>query len=231
MAVAQWMGIQIDSLRRQSGCEPRIEPDRASRSFMKEERDVELMLIFQREHSYAAFEELFQRHKEALLAFLIRLTGTRAIAEDVSQQAWLKVIESARQGGYRERAGVAFRTWLYTLARNHFVDEYKRKFAASRTLSLPEPPAAAEDTLWPSTAPDPAELVDQRLTALQVQQALLSLPFEQREVIAFWVAGVELAEIVSIVRAPRDTVLSRKKYALARLRSLLQALDPQSCRA
>ena len=229
--MAQRTGIQLDSLRTQSDCEPRIEPDRASRSFMKEERDVELMLIFQREHNYAAFEELFERHKDTLLAFLIRLTGSRAVAEDVSQQAWLKVIESARHGGYRESAGVAFRTWLYTLARNHFVDEYKRKFAASRTVSIPELPRAAEDTQWLSTAPDPADLVDQRLMAAHVQQALLSLPFEQREVIAFWAAGVELAEIVSIVRAPRDTVLSRKKYAIARLRSLLQALDPQSCRA
>jgi RNA polymerase sigma-70 factor, ECF subfamily len=198
---------------------------------MEEECDADLMLIFQRERNYAAFEELFQRHKDALLGFLIQLTGTRTVAEDVSQQAWLKVIESARRGGYSDRAGVAFRTWLCTLARNHFVDEYKRKFVASRAVSLPDLPTEAEDTLWPSTAPDPSELVDQRLMAGHLQQALLSLPFEQREVIAFWAAGVELADIVSIVRAPRDTVLSRKKYAIARLRSLLQALDPRRCPA
>jgi RNA polymerase sigma-70 factor (ECF subfamily) len=196
---------------------------------MKELRDAELMLIFQREHHYAAFEELFHRHKDALLAFLIRLTGTRAVAEDVSQQSWLKVIESARQGSYSDRVGVTFRTWLCTLARNHFVDEYKRKFVASRTVPLPEFPELAGDVQWQSSAPDPAELVDQQLVTARLQQALLVLPFEQREVIAFWAAGVELAEIVAIVRAPRDTVLSRKKYAIAKLRTLLQALDPEKC--
>jgi RNA polymerase sigma-70 factor (ECF subfamily) len=189
------------------------------------------MLIFQSERNYAAFEELFHRHKDALLAFLIRLTGALAVAEDVSQQSWLKVIESARQGGYSERAGVSFRTWLCTLARNHFVDEYKRKFVASRTVPLPEFPHGAGDAQWTSNAPDPAELLDQQLVAARVQQALLYLPFEQREVIAFWAAGVELAEIVSIVRAPRDTVLSRKKYAIAKLRTLLQSLDPERCDA
>ena len=197
---------------------------------MKEQPDAELMLTFQRERNYAAFETLFRRHKDALLAFLIQLTSSRTVAEDVSQQAWLKVIEAARQGRYSDREGVAFRTWLCTLARNHFIDEYKRKFAASRTVALAALPDAAE-TESPSSAPDPADLVDQGQLSAHIQRALRTLPFEQREVIVFWAAGVGLEEIASIVRAPRDTVLSRKKYAIAKLRTLMQALGPQRCRA
>jgi RNA polymerase sigma-70 factor (ECF subfamily) len=197
---------------------------------MKEERDAELMLAFQRERDYAAFEELFRRHKDGLLRFLMQLTGSPSVAEDVSQQTWLKVIEAAHHGGYADRPGIAFRTWLCTLARNHFIDEYTRKFAASRTVSLPE----SLDEFPPESlarSPDPADLVDQRLHAAHVQQALLALPFEQREVIALWAAGVELEEIVSIVRAPRDTILSRKKYAISKLRNLLGKLDPEKCGA
>jgi RNA polymerase sigma factor (sigma-70 family) len=197
---------------------------------MKEQPDAALMLTFQRERNYAAFEELFRRHKDALLAFLIQLTGGRAVADDVSQQAWLKVIESARLGSYSDRPGVAFRTWLYTLARNHFIDEYKRKFAVSRTVSLAAFPDAVDSESLASV-PDPAELADQDQFAAHVQRALRTLPFEQREVIAFWAAGMELDEIALIVRAPRDTVLSRKKYAIAKMRTLMQALDPQRCRA
>jgi RNA polymerase sigma factor (sigma-70 family) len=193
---------------------------------MKEQRDAELMLAFQRERDYAAFEELFRRHKDVLLRFVIQLTGSTSLAEDVSQQTWLKVIEAARHGSYSDRPGVAFRTWLCTLARNHFIDEYTRKFATSRTVPLPQgwdesPPESL------SPAPDPAELIDQRLRAAHVQRALLALPFEQREVIAFWAAGVELEEIVSIVRAPRDTILSRKKYAMSKLRAILGDFSPE----
>jgi RNA polymerase sigma-70 factor (ECF subfamily) len=195
---------------------------------MKEQPDAELMLSFQRERNYAAFEKLFRRHKDALLAFLIQLTGGRAVAEDVSQQAWLKVIEAARLGKYSDREGVAFRTWLCTLARNHFIDEYKRKFAASRTVPLAEFPDAV-DTPWSASAPDPGELTDQGQFAAHIQRALRTLPFEQREVIVFWAAGMELEEIAAIVQAPRDTVLSRKKYAIAKLRALMQTLDPRRC--
>src|SRR3569833_4360070 len=148
---------------------------------MQEHGDAELMLAFQRERDCAAFEELFRRHKDVLLRFLIQRTGSPSVAEDVSQQTWLKVIEAAREVGYAERAGTAFRTWLCTLARNHFIDEYTRKFAASRTVSLPESlDESPPDSL--ALPPDPAELVDRRQRAAHVQRALLMLPFEQREV-------------------------------------------------
>lgn len=55
---------------------------------MKEQRDATLMLGFQRKRDYAAFEELFRRHK-LLLRFLIQLTGSPCVGEDVSQQTWL----------------------------------------------------------------------------------------------------------------------------------------------
>ena len=73
----------------------------------------------------------------ALLRFLTRLSRNRTVAEDVAQQTWLKVIDVARQGAFAAASDVAFRTWLCTLARNHFIDEYRRKFAASRSVPLP----------------------------------------------------------------------------------------------
>ena len=63
---------------------------------LSDANDHELMLSFQQEGDLAAFEELFRRHKDMLLRFLIRLSANHAIAEDVSQQAWLKAIDVAR---------------------------------------------------------------------------------------------------------------------------------------
>jgi len=94
--------------------------------------DDELMFRFQRDHDYQAFEELFGRHKDVLLRFLARLLGDIATAHDASQQTWLKVIEVARRQDYLAQPDARFRTWLLTLARNHAIDEYQRKFESLR---------------------------------------------------------------------------------------------------
>lgn len=190
--------------------------------------DDALMSRFQRDRDLAAFEKLFARHKDPLLRFLLRLVASRAQAEDASQQTWLKVIEVARNGSYRP-GGAAFRTWLFTLARNHVIDEHRRKFASARTVSLPE--GVGEELLEQSisrdpAARDPADQASHKQMAERLVSAMTQLPFEQREVIALWAAGIEPTEIAIITQAPRETVLSRKKYALAKLRAALGDVLP-----
>ena len=65
------------------------------------EPDAQLMLRFQRDGDRAALASLVERNGSALLRFLIRLSRNRAIAEDVAQQTWLKVIDVARSGHIR----------------------------------------------------------------------------------------------------------------------------------
>lgn len=189
--------------------------------------DDELMFRFQRDHDYQAFEELFGRHKDVLLRFLARLLGDLAAAHDASQQTWLKVIEVARRKDYLAQPDARFRTWLLTLARNHAIDEYQRKFASSRTIALTDEirerslngPGAGQQA-----PPDPLDDANRQQIAQRLSDAIQDLPIEQREVIALWIAEVEPAAIAEITGAPRDTVLSRKKYALAKLRSALSDL-------
>jgi RNA polymerase sigma-70 factor (ECF subfamily) len=189
--------------------------------------DADLMYRFQSERDYEAFQRLFMRHKDALLRFLLRLAGERAIAEDASQHTWLKAIDVARQGTFEVRAGVTFRTWLYTLARNYFIDEYHRKAAYARAVPLAdEVPEHARDQ-FPLPV-DPIEALHERQLSQHLNAALHRLPFEQREVIALWAAGVDLDTIVTMVGAPRDTILSRKKYALAKLRTALIELGVEA---
>ena len=193
---------------------------------MIEADDAELMLAFQVERDYGAFETLFYRHKDMLLRFLARLSGNSAIAEDVSQQTWLKVIDVARRGAYTRRPDVAFRTWLCTLARNHFVDEFQRKFAVARADPLPD-----DFNNLPDSCAGPLEALDRREMAKRLDAALRQLPFEQREVIALWAADVGIDAIAAMVGAPRDTILSRRKYALAKLRLALAAWSAEESRA
>ncbi len=178
------------------------------------------MLRFQRDRDFAALACLFERNRGALLRFLTRLSRNRAIAEDVAQQTWLKVIDVARQGAFAAASGVTFRTWLCTLARNHFIDEYRRKFAATRSVPLPTDLGATLAQIH-RVAPDPAEPLDERQRNARLYKAMRRLPVEQRQVVALWADGMRIGAIAALTEAPRDTVLSRKKYALAKLRVLL----------
>jgi RNA polymerase sigma-70 factor (ECF subfamily) len=187
---------------------------------MPAHEDALLMLRFQRDGDRAALAHLFERNRGALLRFLTRLSRNRVIAEDVAQQTWLKVIDVARQGAFAAASGVAFRTWLCTLARNHFIDEYRRKFAAARSVPLPADLGAALAEAH-KMAPDPAEPLDEGQSKARLHEALRRLPLEQRRVGALWADGMGIGAIAALTAAPRDTVLSRKKYALAKLRVLL----------
>ena len=186
--------------------------------------DDELMFRFQRDHDYTAFEELFGRHKDVLLRFLARLLGDIATAHDASQQTWLKVIEVARRQDYLAQPDARFRTWLLTLARNHAIDEYQRKFAVTRTVALTDElrEKSLNGPIAGQQAPsDPLDDANREQIARRLANAIQDLPLEQREVIALWIAEVEPAAIAEITGAPRDTVLSRKKYALGKLRNAL----------
>jgi RNA polymerase sigma factor (sigma-70 family) len=182
--------------------------------------DAQLMLRFQRDGDLVALARLFERNSDALLRFLTRLSRNRTIAEDVAQQTWLKVMDAARHGAFAAASNVGFRTWLCTLARNHFIDEYRRKFAAARRVPLPSDLCAALAEAH-GVAPDPAEPLEERQLSARLRRALSRLPEEQRQVLALWADGMCIASIAALTEAPRDTVLSRKKYALAKLRVLL----------
>lgn len=185
--------------------------------------DIKLMLRFQEEGDYDAFAALYSRHKDALFAFLMSLAGNRTIAEDVSQHAWLRLIEAARRNQYTARSDVAFQTYLFTLARNYFVDQYRRKFDAVRTDPLDEALLEEQGDADLNGA-DPLARIDQAQLSHELRKALDILPFEQREVVTLWAQGFDVESMAALIGAPRDTVLSRKKYALARLKHALRRL-------
>jgi RNA polymerase sigma-70 factor (ECF subfamily) len=137
------------------------------------------------------------------------------------------VIEVARRNGYTSRSDATFRTWLFTLARNHVIDAHQRNRVVSRTVSLPN------DVINELIDGSPDGLgLDPEAKALEIEltqrvsAALDVLPFEQREVITLWTIGFDPHEIAGIIGAPRETIFSRKKYGIAKLRLALADLLP-----
>lgn len=181
------------------------------------------MIRYQSARDLRALEQLFARHRDVLLRFVMRSVRDRATAEDVAQQAWLKVIEVAHKGAYVAHSEAAFRTWLFTLARNHLIDEHQRKAASRCRAQL-----AHLDLHAANDSGDPAEQALQCDLAARVVAALPLLPALQREVIMLWARGYSPRDIARMIKAPRQTVLSRKKYALAKLRCTV--LPARPCR-
>lgn len=179
------------------------------------ESDERLMLRFQA-GDVRAFEELVRRHRTPVFSFLLRLTGDRGRAEDLCQDAFLRVVKGV--GGWEPRA--TFRTWIFAMARNLAVDEARRQ-AFRRAEPLDDP---ARDA-GPSDAPGPDHAAEGALLRPRLEAALAALPAEQREVFLLREhAGLRFAEIAEVTGVPENTVKSRMRYALEALRARLEAL-------
>jgi len=159
-----------------------------------------------------AFTRLYARHKGPLYRYLLRQCGQPAVAEELFQDVWLKLI--AARTGYTVQAKF---TWLYRLAHNRLIDHYR---ASARRL----PTSAAADCPEWAEAPAPAEAQpenqeDHRQQVQHLLRLLGELPEAQRE--AFLLkeeAGLSLEAIAQATGTGRETVKSRLRYALARLR-------------
>lgn len=160
-----------------------------------------------------AFEALYQRHRGPLFRFLVGQLRDRPLAEELYQDVWQRVI--AARTGWRPEA--AFSTWLYRIAHNRLNDHWR----AQRH----RPPAPADADLRTAALADPDDpesLAGREETRLRLQQALDELPEEQREAVLLRLQQeLSLEEIGQITGVGRETVKSRLRYALDKLRTRL----------
>jgi RNA polymerase sigma-70 factor (ECF subfamily) len=172
--------------------------------------DEQLMLAY-RDGDAGAFEKLYARHRGALYRFVLRsLKGTaadRAIAQELFQEAWIRVIE-ARE---RYAPSARFTTWLYTIAHNLLVDHWRK-----RGLTL----VSLESDDVPVESANPARQIEGREALARFLRALEALPPAQRE--AFLLheeAGLSVAEIAAATGCNEEAAKSRLRYAMAKLKT------------
>lgn len=169
-----------------------------------------------------AFRDLYARVAPRLVAYLQRMCGERATAEDLVQQTFLKV-HGARSAYVRGADPVP---WMFAIARRTFLDEARRRKRAKVKVTggdghLPEVPAAMDGTPLAEsrpTSPDP-ELVTAALDALQ------RLPPAQREALILTkMSGKSIAEAAAITGASAGAMKLRAHRAYVALRRALAAL-------
>ena len=168
-------------------------------------------------------ESLYRRHHEPLIGYLTRMTRCRSRAEDLAQLTWVKLLGAMRREAAPAADEPGLRAYLYAIARNTVLDECTRKHESIRARAV-DP--ASLDVLLASEhhSRGPEDDVQRSQSAEVVRGALKDLSEEQRTVILMWCAGTSIRAMAARSAAPRDTVLSRKKYALAHLRGRLAGL-------
>src|SRR6476619_6442959 len=130
--------------------------------------DEELMAAY-RDGDAAAFDALYQRHRGPLFRYVLRGVKVRAVAEELYQDIWIRVIEARR----RYSPSARFTTWLYTIAHNRLVDHWRRKELVAVPAEAEEEPAAGLDA-------DPAQQAEANQALARFAKALADLPHVQR---------------------------------------------------
>lgn len=174
--------------------------------------DETLMLAFAAGDA-AAFEQLYARHRGPLYRFLLRQLRDNALADEFFQDVWQRVV-AARQSWKPE---AAFGTWLFRIAHNRLNDHWR-----ARKHRPPAPENAEERLLQVADPETPERVLSEFEQRRQLQLALDELPDDQREVLLLRLEQeLTLEEIGQITGVGRETVKSRLRYAMDKLRTRL----------
>jgi RNA polymerase sigma-70 factor (ECF subfamily) len=183
--------------------------------FVSDDEDAQLMLAYA-SGEMRAFETLYSRHRGALYRYLMRQARDPEIANDLFQEVWSRVI--ANRARYEPRA--KFRTFLFTLAHNCFIDHCRR--VKSRPHGLGVEDADAADLLPADEDARPEAQLQRDESARRFRAALATLPAEQRDVyLLHEESELSLEEIARVTGVGAETAKSRLRYAVGKLKLAL----------
>jgi RNA polymerase sigma-70 factor (ECF subfamily) len=173
----------------------------------------------------AAWEEIVQTYNRRIYNICYRFAGTADDAQDLTQEAFIKMYRTL--SSYDPSKG-AFVTWVTTITRNLLVDHFRKTKHDRMTDSMDTTASEHEDAQplseqIPDQSAPPDALVRQREASEAVHQALGKLSPELREaVILRDLQDMDYKEIATALRVPEGTVKSRINRGRAELARLLQ---------
>jgi len=182
-----------------------------------EQRDDAELLFAYSKGDVSAMDCLVGRYRQALFSWFLGMTGSRADAEDLFQDLWVRVIRNADRF-----ENVSFRAWMWQIARNLLID-FRRKKKPDVSLDAVE----TEDDqplLEQLVSPEkgPAEELEQADLARRAMRAVGQLPEIQREIFLMRVQGdLSFSEIAETLKIPLNTALGRMHDATTKLRAIL----------
>ncbi|WP_411991926.1 RNA polymerase sigma factor [Agarivorans sp. DSG3-1] len=177
--------------------------------------DEQLMLDYGQRGNVAAFDQLYQRHRQPLFAF-IRQKMPEAACNEVFQEVWEVIITQAEayqlpiQGSVTDQPSGHFRGFLYTITRRRVADYWRSK--ERRTDDAEQ----NFDELASSSSPETEHQqgVDKQI----ILRCVSLLPQKQQEVFSLKQSGLAVAEMSQVLETSFDAIKSRLRVAYQQLR-------------
>lgn len=173
-----------------------------------------------------AFHTLYMRHEKPLYRYIRRVlsTGLAAQVDEVFQDTWMKLVDA--RDNWQPRDNASFKTWLYTLAHHRAIDILRK---SGREVSADEGWADDDSEKawqqWPAaSAEQPVQKAFWNKAGQQLLHCLEGLPALQRA--AFLLHhedGLSLEEMTQVLNTEFETLKSRLRYALIKLRTCMGA--------
>jgi len=169
----------------------------------------------------SVLEELLRRHKSKIYTSIYLLVKDQYLAEDIFQDAFIKVINTLRSGKYNEEG--KFLPWVMRIAHNLVIDYFRREKRAPVITS-------ADGTDVFSTLQFSEENAEDRILREQTHMDLRSmirlLPEDQKEVLIMrHYADLSFKEIADLTGVSINTALGRMRYALSNLRKMMKVKE------
>jgi RNA polymerase sigma factor (sigma-70 family) len=168
--------------------------------------------------------DVFTRERSRLGSFIRRRVPDPRDAEDILQDVFAELVEANRLLMPIEHVT----GWLFRVARNRITDLFRRKTSdqlSDESVAIDEDERVGLEELLPSAAAGPDALYARRVLLDEIAAAIDALPDEQREVfIAHEIDEVSFKELAERTGTGVNTLLSRKRYAVLRLRQRLRRL-------
>ena len=160
-----------------------------------------------------AFTALYRRHQAAVFRFALQMSGSSEVAEEVTQETFMVLVDGAKN--YNPDRG-ALGAFLFGVARNHVL----------RVMERRRPMAAGLDEAIPAEIEDEGERFDRSRQIAALRKAVLALPAHYREVVVLCeLQELDYSEAAALLDCPVGTIRSRLNRARALLAGRLRPAE------
>lgn len=165
-----------------------------------------------------SFAVLLERHKAKIYTSIYLFVKDKALAEDIFQDVFIKIIDTLRKGRYNHEG--KFLQWAMRIAYNMCVDHFRRnkrrpKFSPTEDFDILDILAQPDDNM--------EQKIIKSQTHNKVRELVDQLPDEQREVVILrHYADLSFKEIAALTNVSINTALGRMRYALINIRKMLE---------
>ncbi len=165
----------------------------------------------------SVIEELLRRHKSKIFTSIYLLVKDQYLAEDIFQDAFIKVINTLRSGRYNEEG--KFLPWVMRIAHNLVIDYFRKE---KRTPTITSADGTDVLNLIQIHEESAEERILREQTHADLRKMIHFLPDEQKEVLIMrHYADLSFKEIAELTDVSINTALGRMRYALSNLRKMM----------